>query len=80
MNPETLERIEKVADELALLYAGEPDEKVESSVHVMRANLEKDFSEIFQSSSEVAQAVDMFLGAVQARRRAIEKSSGVFSA
>jgi hypothetical protein len=39
-----VKRCEVVAGDLALLYAGEPDEKVASPLSAMRANLEAELS------------------------------------
>lgn len=65
------ERVEATAADLALLYAGEPDDKVERSLAQLRVNLEVQLSKIF-AGADMAAAVDLFIDAVLTSRRQIE--------
>jgi hypothetical protein len=59
------ERCAAVVDELGLLYAGEPDEKVSSSLATMRANLVAELTKMFTNTDEDLRAmVDGFIQAI----------------
>jgi hypothetical protein len=64
-----------VASDLALLFAHEPDEKVESSLARMRVNLVANLANVFPTypASRVAEFVDQLILTIQARRREIER-------
>jgi acylphosphatase len=63
----------KVADELGLLFANEPDEKVEASLAGMRQRLIGQFLEIFpKAAPEITAGVDSILLEIQKRRSELE--------
>jgi hypothetical protein len=62
------------ADVLALLFAHEPDEKVDASLARMRHNLRAKFCALFPSAdpATMAAGVDSIIAEIQKRRREIE--------
>jgi hypothetical protein len=60
--------------ELALVFAHEPDQKVEASLERMRKNLNAEFLRVFPNADpETLEAgVDSIVVAIQKRRREIE--------
>ena len=69
---EFAERCAAAAADLALALAHEPDDRVATSLEQMRANLEAKLSKVFANADAVTVA-KMFVAAVVARRREIEK-------
>ncbi len=65
-------RCAATAAELALFYAGEPDEKVASSLAAMRTNMQAELSKLFAAGADIPAAVDLFIEAILARKREIE--------
>jgi hypothetical protein len=67
-------RIMPVVDELGLLFAHEPDEKVAASLEQMRKNLNAEFLRVFPRAppETMAAGVDSILAEIQKRRREIE--------
>jgi hypothetical protein len=67
-------RIMPVVDELGLLFAHAPDEKVAASLEQMRKNLNVEFCALFPSAppETLAAGVDSILAEIQKRRREIE--------
>jgi hypothetical protein len=63
------------ADELGLLFAHEPDEKVAASLEQMRQNLIDKFCALFPMAAPetMAAGVDCIVAEIQKRRREIEK-------
>jgi hypothetical protein len=68
---EFAERCAAAADEVALAFAGESDERVAASLAAMRANLEAKLSKVF-ADADAAAVAKMIVAAVVARRREIE--------
>lgn len=62
------------ADEVALAFAYEPDEKVDASLARMRENLIVEFCALFRSAEPetMAAGVDCIVAEIQKRRREIE--------
>jgi hypothetical protein len=71
---ELLERWMVAADGLALLFAHEPDEKVDESLARMRHNLRTKFCALFPGADPetMAAGVDCIVAEIQKRRREIE--------
>jgi hypothetical protein len=67
-------RIMPVVDELGLLFAHEPDEKVAASLEQMRKNLNAEFLRVFPRAppETMAAGVDCIVAEIQKRRREIE--------
>jgi hypothetical protein len=63
-----------MADELGLLFAHQPDEKVDASLARMRRNLTEKFLSLFPSAppATMAAGVDCIVAEIQKRRREIE--------
>jgi hypothetical protein len=63
-----------VADELGLLFANEPDEKVDAALARMRQNLIDKFCALFPSAERetMAAGVDSIIVNIRERKRAIE--------
>jgi hypothetical protein len=72
---EFVQRCVAAADELALLYAGEPEEKMLAALHQVRANLEAKLAEPFGPDVAAGMA-EAFVAAVIAREREIEAAAG----
>jgi hypothetical protein len=71
---EMVERWIAAADEVALLFAYEPDEKVDAKLEEMRQRIVDQFLVLFPSvePETMAAGVDTIIDAVQNRRREIE--------
>jgi hypothetical protein len=63
-----------VADELGLLFAHTPDEKVDASLEQMRRNLIEKFCALFPSADQqtLAAGVDSIIVNIRERKREIE--------
>jgi hypothetical protein len=62
--------------DLALLYAGEPDAKVASSLVGVRANLEAKLANVkFGTAVDVRALADRFIQAILERKAAIERDA-----
>jgi hypothetical protein len=61
-----------VAADLALAFAGQPDEKVTQSLAQMRTNLQTELASVFNASVDVPKVVDLFIDAILVRKREIE--------
>jgi hypothetical protein len=75
LTPEEWEtRIMAVVDDLGLLLAAEPAEKVEASLALMRRNLNAEFLKVFPNADAetMAAGVDCIVVAISKRRREIE--------
>jgi hypothetical protein len=70
-----LQRWMAASDELGLLFACEPDEKVAASLEQMRKNLNAKFCALFPRAAPetMAAGVDSIIAEIQKRRREIEK-------
>ena len=68
-------RIMPVVDELGLLFAHEPDEKVAASLEQMRKNLNAEFLRVFPRAppETMAAGVDSIIRSIQDRKREIER-------
>jgi len=73
---EFAERCAAVAADLALAFAGQPDEKVSQSLAQMRTNLQTELANVFDASVDVPKVVDLFIDAILARKREIERDAG----
>jgi hypothetical protein len=69
------ERCAAVAAELALAFAGQPDEKVARSLEQMSANLRIKLTKEFSAAVDVPRVVALFVDAVMARKREIEAAT-----
>jgi hypothetical protein len=71
---EMLQRWIAAADEVALVFAHEPDSKVDAELARMRRNLIAKFCALFPSAppETMAAGVDSILAEIQKRRREIE--------
>ena len=69
---EFVDRVRRSADDLALLFAHESDERVVLSLKQMRDNLERELGGVFADPAGVA---DYFIGYLMQRRRGIESVS-----
>ena len=71
---ELVERWTAAANELALVFAHEPDAKVDASLERMRQNLNAEFLRVFPNAAPetMAAGVDCILLEIQKRRREIE--------
>ena len=69
---EFADRCAVAAEELALLFAGHPDEKVARSLEQMGANLRTELAKEFAADVDVPTVVNLFVDAVLARKREIE--------
>jgi hypothetical protein len=70
------QRCAAAAADLALAFAGQPDEKVTQSLAQMRTNLQTKLVSVFDASVDVPKVVDMFVAAILARKREIERDPG----
>ncbi|SIO50142.1 hypothetical protein SAMN05443247_06644 [Bradyrhizobium erythrophlei] len=68
---EFVQRCVAAANELALLYVGEPEEKMLAALHQARANLEAKLAELF-GPDVAAMMAEAFVAAVIGRKREIE--------
>jgi hypothetical protein len=69
-------RCAAVAADLALAFAGQPDEKVTQSLAQMRTNLQTELANVFDASVDISRVVDLFIDAVLVRKREIERDAG----
>jgi hypothetical protein len=69
---EFAQRCAAAAADLALAFAGQPDEQVTRSLEQMAANLRTKLTKEFSSSVDVPRMVDLFVDAVLVRKREIE--------
>ena len=68
-----VERVTAAIEDLGLLYANEPDDRVATSLEQMRANLKAEYANLFPSIPETTSTmVDHIIECIQARRREIE--------
>jgi hypothetical protein len=67
------------ADEVALVFAYEPDAKVDAELAQMRRNLIDKFCVLFPSAppATMAAGIDTILGSIQHRRREIEAAGAM---
>jgi hypothetical protein len=74
---ELVQRWLAAADELGLLFAHEPDEKVDAELARMRQRLIAEFVALFPNAdpTTMAAGVDSILAEIQKRRREIERRS-----
>lgn len=73
---EFAERCAAVAADLALIYAGQPDEIVTRSLEQMSANLLTKWTKEFSADVDVPKVVELFVDAILARKREIERDAG----
>jgi hypothetical protein len=73
---EFAERCAAAAADLALAFAGQPDEKVKRSLEQMAANLRTELTKEFSAEVDVARVVGLFVEAILARKREIERDAG----
>ena len=66
------ERCAAVAADLALAFAGQPDEKVTQSLALMRTNLRTALAKEFSAAVDVPRMVELFIDAILVRKREIE--------
>jgi hypothetical protein len=66
------------ADEVALLFAHQPDAKVDAELARMRRNLNAEFCALFPCAAPetMAAGVDCIMVAIQKRRRELEAAGG----
>jgi hypothetical protein len=66
-------------DDVALLFASEPDSKVDTALAEMRRNLIAKFCVLFPSAppATMAAGIDTILGSIQHRRREIEAAGAI---
>jgi hypothetical protein len=69
------ERCAAAAADLALAFAGQPDEKVTQSLAQMRTNLQTELANVFDASVDVPKVVDLFIDAILMRKREIEAAA-----
>jgi hypothetical protein len=69
---EFAQRCAAVAADLALAFAGQPDEQVTQSLDQMRTNLQTELENVFDASVDVPRVVELFIDAVLVRKREIE--------
>jgi hypothetical protein len=73
---EFAERCAAAAADLALAFAGQPDEMVTRSLEEMSANLRTKLANVFDASVDIPRVVDLFIDAILARKREIERDAG----
>jgi hypothetical protein len=73
---EFAERCAAAAADLALIYAGQPDEIVTRSLEQMSANLLAKLTKEFSADVDVPKVVELFIDAILARKREIERDAG----
>jgi len=69
---EFAQRCAAVAADLALAFAGQPDEQVTRSLDQMRTNLQTELTKEFSASVDVPRVVELFIDAILVRKREIE--------
>lgn len=74
---EFAERCAIAAADLALLYAGQPDEKVTRSLAQLRSSLNRDLAKVFAAGADIPTAVNLFIDAILVRKREIEAAGSV---
>jgi hypothetical protein len=68
-----VERVTAAIEDLGLLYANEPDDRVATSLEQVRANLKAEYANLFPSIPGTTSAmVDCIVAEIQKRRREIE--------
>ena len=74
---ELVQRWIAAADEVALAFAHEPDDRVAASLEQMRQRLIAEFVALFPSADQqtMAAGVDSIIAEIQKRRRAIEAAA-----
>lgn len=73
---EFAQRCAAAAADLALLYAGQPDEMVTRSLEQMSANLRTALAKEFSADVDVPKVVELFVDAILTRKREIEAATG----
>jgi hypothetical protein len=73
---EFAERCAALAANLALAFAGEPEEKVTQSLAQMRTNLQTELAKAFAADVYVSTVVGLFVDAILTRKREIERGAG----
>jgi hypothetical protein len=73
---EFAQRCAAAAADLALAFAGQPDDQVTQSLAQMRTNLQAELANVFDASVNVPRVVDLFIDAILARKREIERDAG----
>ena len=66
------ERCAAVAADLALAFAGQPDEQVTRSLDQVRTNLQTKLAKEFSADVDVPRVVELFIDAILVRKREIE--------
>jgi hypothetical protein len=74
-NQEFIDRCVSAAADLALFYAGTPDEAMMVSLHQVRSNVEAGLAEPF-GPDVAAQMAEAFVAAVIGRKREIDAAGG----
>jgi hypothetical protein len=69
---EFAERCAAAAADLALAFAGQPDEQVTRSLAQMAAKLRTELANVFSANVDVPKVVDLFIDAILDRKREIE--------
>jgi hypothetical protein len=72
---EFAERCAAAAADLALAFAGQPDEKVKRPLEQMAANLRTELTKEFSADVDVPRVVELFVDAVLVRKREIETAA-----
>jgi hypothetical protein len=68
------ERYDATAADIALFYAGEPEERVASSLSAMAENMKRELSELFVGTDvNIPEMVDRFIDAILERKTEIER-------
>jgi hypothetical protein len=72
-----VDRVTAAIEDLGLLYANEPDDRVATSLEQMRANLKAEYANLFPSIPGTTSAmVDHIIECIRNRRREIEAAGG----
>jgi len=74
---EFAQRCAAAAADLALAFAGQPDEKVTQSLAQMRTNLQTELANVFAADVDVPRVVDLFVDAILARKREMSETGPV---
>jgi hypothetical protein len=79
MTPEEnfVQRVTASIEDLALLYVGHPDEKIEASLHRFRGKLKARFVSAFPDVDPdgVAAGVEYIISSIEKRRREMERGA-----
>jgi hypothetical protein len=73
---EFAQRCAAAAADLALMYAGQPDEIVNRSLEQMAANLRTELTKEFSAAVDVPRVVELFIDAILVRKREIDRDAG----